>query len=95
VASFVPYHRKKKERLNRLENELRRLIERGANQEKLLEVAQEIRDGRIRVLRAKQNQIPESNPAERAALLKLESDIAALRATSSEAVLAEFFDSHS
>jgi len=90
VASFVPNHRKKKERLDRLESDLRRLLERGASQERLLKAASEIRDCRIRVLRAKQNQIPESNAAERAAFLKLEAEIAALRATPAEVVLTEF-----
>jgi hypothetical protein len=90
VASFLPNHRKKKDRLARLETDLRRLLQRGASQEKLLEIAREIRDCRIRVLRARQYEIPERNAVERAAVLKLETRIAALRATPPEAVLNEY-----
>jgi hypothetical protein len=90
MASFVPYHRKKKERLERLESSLKRLISRGASQEKLLKVALEVRGCRIRVLRANQNQNPERNAAERAAFLKLESQVDALRVATAESVLADF-----
>jgi len=90
VASFVPYHRKKKERLNRLEQDLRRLVYNGASGERLLTAATEICDCRIRVLRAKQNQNPERNATERAAFLKLEAEIAALRSLPAQAVLSEF-----
>jgi hypothetical protein len=90
VASFIPNHRKKQERLDRLEKDLRRLLEFGASQEKLLTAATQIRDCRIRVLRAKQNQIPERTAAERAAFLKLEAKITALRATPAENILTEF-----
>jgi hypothetical protein len=90
MASFVPYHRKKQERLERNEEVLRRLIERGASREKLLKAALELRDGRIRVLRAKQNQNPERNVRERAVYLKDEEKIKVLRAVTAEAILAEF-----
>ena len=79
MASFIPNHRKKLDRLKRLEADLRRLINRGASEEKLLETAAEIRDCRIRVLRAKQNKNPERTPQERAAFLKIDGQIAALR----------------
>ncbi len=89
MASFIPNHRKKLDRLKRLETGLRRLIERGAPEEKLLEMAAEIRDCRIRILRAKQNQNPERTPQERAAFLKIDGQIAALRELSFKEVLAE------
>jgi hypothetical protein len=66
MASFIPHHRKKLDRLRRLEADLRRLIDRGATEQKLLEMAAEIRDWRIRVLRAKQNKNPERTACERA-----------------------------
>ena len=90
MASFIPNHRKKLDRLKRLETDLRRMLERRTNDEKLLEVAAEIRDCRVSVLRAKQNKNPERNSAERAAFLKLQDQIAVLQATSAETVLAEF-----
>jgi hypothetical protein len=90
MASFIPNHRKKLDRLKRLEADLRRLIARGVPEEKLLELAAEIRDCRIRVLRAKQNKNPERTPQERAAFVRIGDQIAAMRELSPEAVLAEY-----
>jgi len=90
MASFVPNHRKKKERLDRQEENLRRLIDRGASRERLLKAALEVRDGRVRVVRAKQNQNPERNAAERAVFLKDEDEIKVLRALIAEEVLSEY-----
>jgi hypothetical protein len=90
MASFIPNHRKKLDRLKRVESNLRRLLVRGASEEKLLEAATEVRDCRIRVLRAKQNKNPERTPEERAAFLKIEDKIAALKTLTPETVLAGF-----
>lgn len=90
MASFIPNHRKKLERLVRLEADLRRLIDGGAPEEKLLEVAAEIRDCRIRVLRAKQNKNPERTVQERAEFLRDDDKIASLRDLTAETVLAEY-----
>ena len=87
MASFVPNHRKKIEHLAKKEMELRRLIDRGASQDKLLQAALEVREGRIRVLRAKQNK---THPEEVATFQKDESAIQALKALTAEAVLAEY-----
>jgi hypothetical protein len=88
MAGFGQDHGKKIEQLNKREQKLRRLIGRGAAQNKLLQAALEVRDGRICVLRARRNKAQlvlerESPQAERAA-------IEALRALSAEAVLAEY-----
>jgi hypothetical protein len=88
MASFVPNHRKKVERLAKKEQELRRLIERGATRDRLLKVATEIRDGRIRVLRARQNK---AHPENIGAMQKAEAAIKAIQALSTESVLAEYF----
>ena len=90
MASFVPNHRKKSDRLERVEGDLRRLITRGAGQDKLLEAAAEVRDCRIRVLKAKQNQNPERNPKERATFLRMSAKIRTLQTMPAETVLAEF-----
>lgn len=90
MASFVPNHRKKLERLKRLEADLRRLIDRGATDEELLDLAAEIRDCRIRVLRAKQNKNPERTAEERAVFLRINDQIAVLKELSPAAVLAEY-----
>jgi hypothetical protein len=65
MASFIPNHRKKVDRLHRLEDDLRRLIAPSATQDELLATAAEIRECRIRVLRAKQNQNPERTTQDR------------------------------
>jgi hypothetical protein len=93
MASFIPNHRKKKDRLKTVERLLIRLIERKADRDKLLKVAMEIRDGRIRVLRAKQNENPEKTTAQRAIFLKDQERIRALQAITAEAVLAEYLPS--
>ena len=93
MASFVANHRKKRELLLKKEQELHRLIERGAEHEKLLVAALEVRDARIRVLRAKQNQNPESNAEERAIFLKDGEAIKDLLTLTPEAVLADYFSS--
>jgi hypothetical protein len=90
MASFIPNHRKKLDRLKRLEADLRRQIERGAPEEKLLDLAAEIRDCRIRVLRAKQNKNTERTLEKRAAFLRIDNQIAALTELSPETVLAEY-----
>jgi hypothetical protein len=90
MASFIPNHRKKKDRLAKLESELQRLIARGASREELLQAASELREGRIRVLRAKQNQNPERSDSERAVFVKHAAEIAALRELPAEVILAEY-----
>jgi hypothetical protein len=90
MASFVPYHGKKRDRLHKLEDDLRRLIEHGASHEKLLQLAIEVRDCRIRVLRAEQNKNPERTAEERAKFLEIGEKINAVRAMTAEEVLAPF-----
>jgi hypothetical protein len=86
----ITNHRKKKERLAKKERELQRLIERGASREKLLQAALEVRDGRIRVLRALQNQNPERNAKDRAIFLKHTDQIKVLLDLTAEMVLDEY-----
>ena len=74
----------------RKENALRRLIANGGTRAKLLSAALVVRDARIAVLRAKQNQNPERNVSERAMFLQDEESIERLRAKTSDAILAEF-----
>ena len=90
VASFIPNHRKKLDRLKRVEGDLRRLLARGAGLDKLLKAAAEVRDCRVRVLKARQNKIPERTAVERAAFLKLHARVQELQAMPAENVLAEF-----
>ena len=86
----VPNYEKNKIRLARREHNLRRLIARGASREKLLKAALAIRDGRIRVLRAKQYQNASVSFVDRAVRLQYEEDIKVLQSLTAEAVLAEY-----
>jgi predicted RNA-binding Zn ribbon-like protein len=90
MASFIPNHHKKVARLHRMEDDLRRLIARNVSREKLLATAAEIRECRIRVLRARQNQNPERTTRDRENFLKQQAKIDALRQTSAETILAEY-----
>jgi predicted RNA-binding Zn ribbon-like protein len=89
MASFVANHQKKIGRLAKRVKNLRRLIKHGSSPDKLLKAALEIRDGRIRVLRAKQNQNPAS-AEERVVFLRDEEQIKAVAELTAEQVLAEY-----
>ena len=90
MANYIANYRKRLERLERVQADLVRLIQRGAAEEKLLEVAAEVRECRIRALRAKQAKIPERNEEERRVVLKIGHEIDALRLLSVESILDEF-----
>lgn len=91
MASFVANHRKKKEHLLDRENDLRRLLDREASNEKLLEAAIQVREARIRVARVKQVIGPQSM-VDNDVRIRIEGEIASLQALSAEQVLAEFVD---
>ncbi len=63
MSNYVPHYTKKKQILARKEAALRRLIVRGATEEKLLFAALDIREARIRVLRARRAMIPPKGDA--------------------------------
>ena len=93
MASFIPNHRKKIQQLSKKEQQLRRLVEHGAGLETLLTVALEIRNCRIRVLKAKQNKNPERNAEERTEFLRDGKRIRVLQSRTAESILTEFFRS--
>src|SRR6478752_4930299 len=66
MASYIPKNHKYRESLASREETLRRLIKCGVCREKPLKAAMEVRNGRIRVRRAKQNLNPNRSPTERA-----------------------------
>ena len=91
MASFVPYYRKKILALKGKEDKLRRSLANGASELKLLIRAADVRDARIRVMRAK---LAQRSPADtdeyRHAVKKTADGIAMLLATSPAGILAEF-----
>lgn len=56
--NYIPHYTKKKEILNRKEFYLEQFIRSNADEDKLVEAAEEVRDARIRVLNAKKSTIP-------------------------------------
>ena len=87
MAGYIPHYTKKRDRLRRLENDFRRLIELGASREQLLVAATEIREAQVRVLRARQNKIPERNLGEREHFLKVGQQIKAVESLSPDETL--------
>lgn len=69
---------KKKRALARNEAQLRRLIAKGARREKLLQVAEEVKQSRIRVLRMTQAVRPPTDVPQSEQLLKYQEKLQAL-----------------
>ena len=90
MAGYIAHYTKKKDRLVRKVRDLRRLLERGATREKLLKEALEVRDCKIRVLKAKQANNSRHTAEARRGYLKLDSEIEALQSLTAEMVLDEF-----
>jgi hypothetical protein len=90
MSNYIPTYVKKRLRLDRLEKDLRRLIERRASEDDLLKAALAIRDARIRVIRAKQASNPEKTPEERAIFLEDRERIKQIEKVTPEAILLEY-----
>ena len=91
--NYLVNNRKKIERLQRLETDLRRLLAHQASPEKLIVAATEVRDARVRVLRLKQSLICPRGEKALAHYEKLQLAIEIAQRCSPEAVLAEFLSS--
>jgi hypothetical protein len=83
---------RKRTRLARKEAKLRRLIARGADREKLLEAALEVRDGMIVAIRDRQYQQGAVVFEDRIIREKNDADQKAIRELSAEAVLSVFLN---
>ena len=103
MASFVPHHTKKRERLARLEQDLLRSIRGDGSHDTQLRLADEIRLARIRVLRVERaNFLPTAKTDGKryggivgsGRYAKIEAEISALDAISPEDILSEFTKSH-
>ncbi len=89
VSNYLPHHTKKRQARAARERKLRRLIAAGAPTERLLKAATEVRDARVRELRARLAQVPpvDDGTGRRARLQAL---IRAAAEVEASAVLAEF-----
>jgi hypothetical protein len=89
MASFVPHHTKKRERLARLEQDLLRSIRDESSHDTQLRLADEIRLARIRVLRVELSNFLPSAIAGSQRYADVETQISALDAISPEDILSE------
>jgi hypothetical protein len=99
MAGYVPHFTKKRERLERLEQDLVRSIRSGDSRDRQLSLADEIRLARIRVLRAERaNCLPSDGGLHQRfgawvgdkRYAKIEAEISALDAISAEEILSEY-----
>jgi hypothetical protein len=89
MANYVAHYTKKKQILGRKELALRRLIDCGAAADKLMNAAAEVRDARVRVLRARRATIVPKDDAH-VQYAKIDAQIEAVLDTSLPSILAEF-----
>jgi hypothetical protein len=85
MSNYLPRTQKKRERQERLEHDLRRLIASGASSDKLIAAAEEVRTARIRTIKAYRQHCVVIDSTSR-----YDAEIAALQAASVDAILAEF-----
>jgi hypothetical protein len=90
MSSYIPHYTKKRQILRRKEQNLRRLIQRGAGKEKLFRAAEEVRAQRIRVLKAERATVPPMGGPQAHRFDAIDNKIEALLAMPLEAILAEF-----
>jgi hypothetical protein len=90
MASFVPHHTKKRERLARLEQDLLRSIRGDSSRDTQLRLVDEIRLARIRVLRVERANFLPSAIIGSKRYAAIEAQISALDAISPEGILSEF-----
>jgi predicted nuclease with TOPRIM domain len=91
MSNYLANYRKKLQIRKRREDDLRRLLARGASELKLLAAATDVQSARVRALRAQQAKIaPADFPKLRQRFAELEEKIALISAKSAQDVLAEF-----
>ena len=89
MPNYIPHYTKKKQILARKEDNLQRLIERGADRQKLLAAVEDVRDARVRVLRSRRATIPPKDDAVKL-FAEIDDRIQSLLETSPEAILHQF-----
>lgn len=89
MSNYIPHHTKKKQVLARKELALERLIAHREPIQKLIDAAEEVRDGRIRVLEARRSTIAPAGNAD-AQYQRIDEQIEELSNTSIDSILTEF-----
>ena len=89
MSNYVPHYTKKKWILDRKESALQRLVDADAPADKLIAAAEDVRDARIRVLRAQRATIVPKDDAQ-ILYAKIDDRIQAVRDTPITSILSEF-----
>lgn len=89
MANYLVHHTKKKQILARKEATLQRLIDANAAADKLITAAEEVRDARIRVMRAQRSTLVPKGDAD-TQYAKIDAKIDTLSNTSAATILSEF-----
>jgi hypothetical protein len=90
MANYVAHYTKKQQALARRVEELRRRIARGEPAERLLAAAEEVRQARLRALRARRATIPPAEVPSRGRFIPIDEGIAEVSSSDAVTVLAEF-----
>ncbi len=88
MTNYIPHYTKKRQILRRKEEALRLLISENAPKSKTVAYSEEIRDARIRVLRAERATIPPTHARER--YEEIDARIRVIEESPVAAILAEF-----
>jgi hypothetical protein len=89
MSQYFPRHTKKRERLHRLVENLRRAIAKSAAMDRIVKLAEEVRQAEIRVLRAERACAPRSEQGADARA-SFDAKISSLEGTSIEQVLERY-----
>ncbi len=89
MSNYIPHHTEKKQTLSRKEDFLRRLVIQNASQERILAAVEEVRDARIRVVRAQRATITPTADGQ-VKYDKLDARIQGIATTPLETIVAEF-----
>ena len=85
MSNYLPRTQKKRERQERLENDLRRIVARGASSDQLMAAAEEVRLARIRTIKADRQHCWAIGST-----VRYDAKIAALEAARADVILDEF-----
>lgn len=89
MTNYIPHYTKKKQILGRKESTLKRLISSNASSDKLVAAAEDVRDARVRVLRAHRATVVPKDDAQ-TLYDKIDRRIKSILETPIKSILAEF-----
>jgi hypothetical protein len=90
MAGYVPWYRKKIERLARVQRELVDLLREGADLEQVVRAAEEVRRAKVRVLKAERARIPPAAGPRATRLVRIDDEIRHWLTLSVQTIIAEW-----